>query len=234
MPWFGKKKSQPETSPGGSVIHRYDSASWSGTRVGVADAPTAKFAEARNEVYERFFGKVRHVFDEDAPLIPHIEVKAYSRRGAGGISICTLVTSGMSDLEMKVDVAAPRRAELIFYCVEPLQEYVDTMRWLAHFPHDQKTWIGSAHTIPNGNPPLPLWGSSVLDTILLLPTIVARDATLPKELVLGGEPVHFLWVVPVTTPECELKLARGVGAILDLFEQNRHSHVFDPNRPSYV
>jgi hypothetical protein len=233
--WFGKKKSQPETSPGGSVIHRYEAAAWSPTQIGLADESTAKFAEARKEVYRRFFGEVRDVFDEALPLIPRVDVHTYYRRGPDG-DICTLVTSGMSDLEMSVParIKAPRRAELIFYCTEPNREYIETMQWLAHFPHDQKTWIGSSHTIPNGNPPAPFWGSSVLDTILLLPPIVKRDATLPDELILDGEPVHFLWVVPLTTSECNLKLARGVNAILDLFEQNRHPYVFDPNRASYV
>jgi hypothetical protein len=235
MFWFGKKSSRPETSPGGSVIHRYQESTWSGSRVAYADESAAEFAEARKEVYQRFFGKVHNVFDEAPPLIPRVDVHAYYRRDKDGRRVCTLVTSGMSDLEMDVrGVKAPRRAELIFYCLEHKQEYIDTMRWLAHFPHDQKTWIGSAHTIPNGNPPAPFWGSSVLDTILLLPTIVNRDASLPSELILGGAPVHFLWVVPLTTPECDLKLAGGVDAILDLFERNRHPHVFDPNRTSYV
>jgi hypothetical protein len=108
------------------------------------------------------------------------------------------------------------------------------MHWLAHFPHDQKTWIGAFHTIPNGNPPAPLWGSPNLDTLFLLPPIVKIDQNLQEELVLDGEGVNFLWIVPLTTPECNLKLAKGSSAILDLFQKNRHPHVFDPNRKSYV
>ncbi len=61
-----------------------------------------------------------------------------------------------------------------------------------------------------------------------------RDLALPDELILAGEPVHFLWVVPLTTPESDLKLAQGVDAVFDLFQRNRHPHVFDPNRMSYV
>jgi len=53
------------------------------------------------------------------------------------------------------------------------------MRWLAHFAHDQRTWVGAGHTVPNGNPPVPFWGSPILDTILFVPPIVKRDATLP-------------------------------------------------------
>ncbi|MGA2590050.1 MAG: suppressor of fused domain protein [Bryobacteraceae bacterium] len=233
---FDKKVEQPETSPGGSVIHRYDRKVWSASRIGFTDESTAQFAEIRKQVYKGFFGEPHSVFKEAIPLIPHVEVHAYYRGGKDGRAVCTVVTSGMSDLAMSVPAGAktPRRAELIFYCAEPKQEYVETMRWLAHFPHDQKTSIGPGHTIPNGNPPAPFWGSSILDTILLIPPIVMRDLTLPKELILRGDPVHFLWVVPLTTPECNLKLAQGVEAIFELFQQNRHPHVFDPNRASYV
>ena len=102
----------------------------------------------------------------------------------------------MSDLEMTIPsgTEAPRRVELIFYCSEPQQEYLETMQWLAHFPHDQRTWIGSGHTIPNGNPPAPFFGSSILDTVLFIPPIVKKDQTLPEQLILDGEAVHFLWL----------------------------------------
>jgi hypothetical protein len=63
---------------------------------------------------------------------------------------------------------------------------------------------------------------------------VIKDKDLRDELILGGEGVEFLWVVPLTSAECRLKLAKGSGAILDLFSKNRHPHVFDPNRASYV
>lgn len=149
----------------------------------------------------------------------------------------SLVTGGMSDMEMTMPRGAkevPRRVELIFYCAEPRDEYIATLRWVAHFPHDSKSWLGHGHTMPNGNPPAPFWGSTELDTLLFMPPIVTKDQTLPDELQLGGEPVHFLWVVPLTAAECNLKLEKGFDAILDLFEQHRHPHVFDPKRKSYV
>jgi hypothetical protein len=233
---FGNKVPEPETSPGGSIIHRYKNNEWLARRVGFTDESSAKFGEARRDAYGRLFGKVHGVFEEALPLSPRVEVRTYYRRGEDGRDVCTLVTSGMSDLKMSVPAGAkaPRRVELIFYCSEPNHEYLETMHWLAHFPHDQRTWIGSGHTIPNGSPPEPFFGSAVLDTILLIPPIVKRDQTLPEELILDGEPVHFLWVVPLTTAECNLKLAKGLNAILGLFGKNRHPHVFDPNRASYV
>jgi len=73
-----------------------------------------------------------------------------------------------------------------------------------------------------------------LDTILFLPPIVVRDQSLPEELILQGEPVHLLWLVPISTAECNLKLRKGSQALLDILEKHRHPHVFDPMRKSYI
>jgi hypothetical protein len=225
-----------EQSPGGSTILRYSSSQWARPNLGIGDESSLEFAAAREKIYKDLFGEAQSVFHEVIPLVPHIDVHTYSRSGAQG-DVFVLVTSGMSDLPMRIPPAAgkaARRVELIFYCSEPKKEYLETLRWVARFPHDQKTWLSFGHTLPNGNPPAAFWGSEILDTLLFMPTIVHRDQKLPKELVLDGDPVHFLWVVPLSTPECNLKLAKGFGAILDLFEKNRHPHVFDPNRRSYV
>jgi hypothetical protein len=227
-PWFGKKK-----APDGTNIIRHDAVE---TRIGITDENTVGFREAREAAYETLFGKALSVSHELLPLIPHIDVYTF-RRSRGDQFEYSLVTGGMSDLEMTLPRRAkevPRRAELIFYCAEPREEYMATLRWVAHFPHTRKSWLGHGHTMPNGNPPEPFWGSDKLDTLFFLPPIVTKDQTLPEKLQLGGEPVYFLWVVPLTTAECNLKLEKGFEAIMDLFQQNRHPHVFDPNRNSYV
>ncbi|HKE24764.1 MAG TPA: suppressor of fused domain protein [Bryobacteraceae bacterium] len=170
------------------------------------------------------------------PGVPRSDVYTFARSSPQG-EVFALATSGMSDLAMRVPPAAgkdtPRRVEPIFYCTEPTQEYLETLRWAARFPHDQKTWLGCGHTIPN-NPPAPFWGSEILGTLLFMPTIVNRERALPEQLMLDGDPDHFLWGVPLSAPECHLKLKRGFNAILDLFENNRHPHIFDPVPKSYV
>jgi hypothetical protein len=224
--WFGKKK-----APDGTEIIRHDHVE---TQLGITQG-TAGFTQRREAVYERLFGKILKVSHELLPLIPHIDVYIF-KRSQGDKIVYSLVTGGMSDLEMTMPRAAksPRRVELIFYCSEPLEEYIAALRWVAHFPHASKSFLGHGHTMPNGNPPAPFWGSTELDTLLFMPPIVKKDQTLPTELKLGGEPVHFLWVVPLTTAECNFKLKKGFDAILDLFQVNRHPHVFDPHRKSYI
>ena len=225
-----------ETAPDGSVINRY--ATCEAPKSGVGAGPVAEFARAREEVYEGFFGSCSSVSHEAVPYVPHIDVFTYEA-GSAGRNFCTIVTSGMSDIPMAFPAEAKTppqrtRAELIFYCAEPRQEYIQTIRWLARFPHDNRTWISWGHTIPNGNPPAPFWGSRTLDTVLLMPTIVRPDSWLSSELQLGDDPVEFLWVVPLTTAECDWKLTKGFDALMELFQERRHPHVYDPNRQSYV
>ena len=227
--WFGKKK-----TPDGTSVLRHDKVE---RQIGVPDVDTAAFIRARETAYEKLLGKMLTVSHEVLPQIPHIDVYTFQRM-QGDKPVYTLATGGMSDLRMILPRGAnpevPRRVELIFYCSEPREEYIPTLRWVAHFPHDAKSWLGVGHTMPNGNPPEPFWGSGSLDTLLFLPPIVVKDQSLPSHLQLGGDPVAFLWVVPVTTAECNYKLKKGLDAILDLFERNRHPHIFDPNRKSYV
>ena len=226
--WFDKKRAPDGTN---ILLHKNIE-----TKIGIT-AGTEGFKEAREAAYERIFGEPLSVSHEVLPLVPHIDVYTF-KRSQGEKEVYSLVTGGMSDLEMKLppraDKDVPRRVELVFYCSEPRDEYISTLRFAAHFPHGSKSWLGHGHTMPNGNPPEPFWGSSNLDTLFFLPPIVKKDQTLPSELKLGGEPVHFLWLVPLTTAECNFKLTRGFDAMMGLFQQNRHPHVFDPHRKSYV
>jgi hypothetical protein len=230
MSWFTRGK-----TPGGAVVIQYDKEA-PPAPIGFTDESKLHFVEAREAAYRRLFGEALGVSHEVVPLVPHVDVYTF-RRTSGDRQVYSLVTGGMSDLPMTIPPGAgdmPRRVELILYCPEPKQEYIDTLRWLAHFPHTYKTCVGFGHTIPNGNPPGPFWGSDCLDTVLLIPPILRRDQTLPDELKLDGDAVSFLWVVPITGAECRLKLRKGLDAILDLFGKNRHPHVFDPSRKSYV
>jgi Suppressor of fused protein (SUFU) len=228
MNWpFGKTK-----TPDGTSVIRHSKIK---TRMGTAPERTG-FIEAREAAYGRLYEQPVSVSHEVFPLIPHIDVYQY-RPKMKDRPICRLVTGGMSDLPMTMPRGAddaPRRVELLFYCDEPRDEYIATLRWLAHFPHSANTWVGYRHTVPNGDPPAPFWGSDMLDTFLFMPPILRKDATLSQELTLDGDGVHFLWVVPLTTAECHFKLKRGFEALMDVFDQKKHPLVFDPGRKSYV
>ena len=225
--WFGKKK-----TPDGTAVIHHETVE---RRLGFTP-DIAGFTKAREAAYQRLFGEILTVSHELIPQIPHIDVYTFRRKRGDGY-VYAIVTGGMSDLPMTMPRGGeeePRRVELIFYCAEPHEEYIRALRWLAHFPHDSKSWLGQGHTMPNGNPPEPFLGSRGLDSFLFVPPIVTKDRTLPEELKLKGDPVHFLWVVPLTTAECDYKLEKGLDAMLGRFQENRHPHVYEPTRRSYV
>ena len=233
---FWKNRQTSEKSEGGSIIYRHGGNEFSKPTFGFPEESTLGFLEARETVYKKFFGSAKEVFHELIPMVPHIDVYVYPT-GYKSRDFFTLVTGGMSDMEMTLPTnatGAASRVELIFYCSDPKKEYMEMLRRLAHFPHDNKTWLGNWHTMPNGQPPARLWDSNSLDSFLFMPTIVKPDSTLEKELVLNGSPVHFLWLVPISTPECDFKLKKGAGALLDLFSKYNHPPVFDPKRNSYI
>lgn len=209
-------------------------------QTGSTGSTVSEFREQREAVYDSMFGEASEVYHEVFPAIPHIDVYVYPARE--GRKCWTLVTGGMSDVPMNLPVKVralkqgpAKRVELIFYCTEPRKDYQETLRQLAHFPHTYQTWIGPGHTMPNGNPPAAIWEfAPKLDTLLFMPSIVSEHRLLPDRLTLGGDPVEFLWMVPLTGAECEFKLEKGYNALLGLFEEHRHPHVFDPERGSYV
>src|SRR5262249_697251 len=147
MIWpFGKTK-----TPDGTTVIRHSKIE---TRRGTAPE-TKGFIRAREAAYERLYEQPVSMSHEEFPLAPHIDAYQF-RPKVKDRSICRLVTGGMSDLPMAVSRGAgdaPRRVELLLYCDEPGDEYIATLRWLAHFPHSARTWVGYGHTLPNGDPP---------------------------------------------------------------------------------
>ena len=160
--WFDKKK-----APDGTTIIRHDEVQ---PQLGVA-AGTEGFRAAREAAYEQIFGKPLSVSHELLPLIPYIDVYTFQRKRGDQIEY-SLVTGGMSDIEMTLPKRAerdvPRRVELIFYCAEPCEEYIGILRWLAHFPHNSKSWLGHGHTMPNWRSAIPILGKHCIGHDLLL------------------------------------------------------------------
>jgi hypothetical protein len=73
--------------------------------------------------------------------------------------------------------------------------------------------------------------SELVATVLTYP-ILKTDVE--WKLVLGGDPVRFLWPVPITEAELDLKLNRGYNALMELFNEVEHPYILNPGRASYV
>jgi len=236
--WFRRGGKGPRvrgTSPGGSSLITYGGGEFTKPQLGFSEEDLSDLVARRETVYEEVFGKSDTVFHELMPLVPHVDV--YRFPPAGQRNFTTYVSSGMSDLpqsspaELGKDV---RRIELVFYSSGQSDDYSELLRRLAHFPHDNKTWLHWGHTIPNGTPPQPVFNAPPLEALLFIPTIVQPDHTLGERLSWQGEAINLLWCVPITMAECEYKLRNGTDAIFDLFDRVQHPFVFSGARKSYV
>jgi hypothetical protein len=237
--WFRNSKSPPppggEVSKGGSRMLRYSGESFGKSRVGFTDESTLELIKQREKVYGELFGPCDNVLHEMIPFVPHIDV--YRHTPSKRRDFYTFVTGGMSDLPM----TAPEelgtdchRVELVFYAADDRPIYGELLRRMAHFPHDNATWLHWGHTMPNGQPPAPIFDDGPLDSLFFMPSIVRPDSELGKRLLWQGEPINLVWCVPITTAECNLKLERGADALYDVVERNKHPFIFRGNRESYV
>ena len=192
-------------------------------------APARNTNELRLEVYSRLLGHPTGRAEGRGLEVLQIPP------GFHGRDFHTLVTSGLSDRPMPVPEelgSEHRRAELALYLRRPGPEHVRLLQTCAALAGEPDTWLGHGHTIPNGQPPAPLFPGSSLSAVLLLRTILEPDAFLGDHLVLEGDPVNLLWLVPITTAELELKLVQGLEALLQRFDDGGLSHVLDEGRGS--
>jgi hypothetical protein len=143
---------------------------------------------------------------------------------------------------MTGDDGQPIRRELIFYAA-PGGDYAQPLATVARFPAEYGTSLDHAHSIqmygafflPGGAEALLSEDPNItLPHLVLMSTLLRHHQRLPDELEIDGCPVEFLWVVPISDAELLLKKRDGMNALLDVFENNQHPWIFDPERESYL
>jgi hypothetical protein len=155
-----------------------------------------------------------------------------------------LITSGMSGRPMAVPRGAEdfRFAELMISLPPswPLQwaawrdeAHFWPIRWLkrlARLPHENGTWIGHGHTVPNGDPPRALARSTKLSGFIVLPSLVSSNRFHTLEIG-SGKTVRFYAVLPLYAEEMDLKLRRGADALIELLDRAGVHDVVNVDRP---
>ncbi len=220
-------------------------------------AESGKYLEEMTEYIDKVFpcgeGK-SFVFHEILSDIVHIDVNIIPPEGSRDYYI--LWTSGMSDLPMTLpdgdyDKKDYERAELFMFLPKDWkfgeigesaegvgEEYYWPVRWikyLARFPHEYKTWLGTGHTLPNGEDYSPLGAGTEMGGFFFLPVISLGednpgiDALVCKD----GTRINFLWAIPMYKEEIEYKLEEGFEAMMDLFSDVSFPRVLDPKRKNY-
>lgn len=232
-----KNKKDPEAiSVGGQPVYRYgEPTPWREAALG---APSLE--QIGNHIVAHL-GKSETVFHEIASDAVHIDVHLVAP--APKFPFVRLVTSGMSDLPMSTpdDAGAPRFAELISTLPGewPLdQESLKNEVWywpirllksLARFPHLYNTWLGSGHSIPNGDPPRPYANGTKLCGAIILPPVTAPSAF--HSLVIDGDKtIEFFSVVPLYEEEMNLKLRSGSEVLLKKLVDGKVFDIINPSR----
>lgn len=192
--------------------------------------------EARKQVAETLFGSDYTVNHELVPMVPHIDVCIFSPNGPR--HFYTLLSWGMSDIPMNIPEDVDEkisRAEVVLYVNEPNEKNIDVVRFLARYPHKNNTWLAYGHTIPNGNPPEPIFKDSILDTVFFTWSVITSDRSFPAEIKkIYGKEVQLLHIKPISTSECNLMLEKGADALFDLFDQNQDPFILNEQRSSYT
>lgn len=194
---------------------------------------------------EKYVGKINSVLHELISDTIHIDIHHVLPTKEKPFHF--LITSGMSDLPMKVSTGPEELKYLELMVVLPesweiSSESFNDERWywpfrqlkyLARFPHKYNSWFGYGHTIPNGDPAEPFADNTKLDGVILLTPSLVPSEFLTLEIN-ASKKIEFLVIVPLYAEEMDFKLRKGSDALLDKLIENEIDEVIVVNRKNVV
>ncbi|MGZ0167529.1 MAG: suppressor of fused domain protein [Planctomycetales bacterium] len=230
-----------EESPSGSPILRHEDRERE-FEVATGDEETIDAITAH---IDEHIGEIDQVWHELISDLVHIDV--HQVPPSEDRPFWTFVTSGMSDKPMTVPEGAEdfAYAELMI-CLPPdwpvgEKDFDDEnnywpvrlLKVLARLPHEYETWLGPGHTVPNGGEdPAPYAdNNSFVCALMLSPGLVLPSEVSVLELS-DGRIINFYAVWPMHQCEVDLKLKRGLDALLNHFEKHQVNELLDLNRPA--
>ena len=190
---------------------------------------------------EKYIGKVDVVFHELLSDTVHIDV--HHVKPTDERPFHTLITSGMSDLPMKVPegydvnphmelmITLPSEWEISDEAFQNECWYwpIRQLKFLARFPHKFDSWFGWGHTIPNGDPAEPFAENTKFTGIMLAPSPNVPEEFI--ELKINDEKeVHFFSLIPLYEEEMNLKLRKGSDELLEKFDKYNINDIVELNR----
>lgn len=153
-----------------------------------------------------------------------------------------IATNGLSSYSMPVPerYQGKERVELLF-CLPGYWDLEDhdnyNMTWpleviqkLTKNVIENETWYGPGHTIANGNPADSISETMKQDYFLLSDPIVLEDLFLP--VIVNGEKVHFLAIIPIYHQEFERKQHQGYPKWIKKFRLRNGNEILDDYRKS--
>jgi hypothetical protein len=154
------------------------------------------------------------------------------RPPAGLRPYSVLSTVGMSCQRMPVieqmgNLAAGARIELAIATTMPSTEAARIFLWLGQHPWREATWLGDGHCVPWYHEPstFPLGGGEAVLFLEEPGSLIGPDVPDMSGFSFGGEPVRWLWLVPVSERERVLAAERGPTSLVTHLAAQRRSWV---------
>jgi suppressor of fused protein SUFU len=151
-----------------------------------------------------------------------------------------LSTVGMSCQRMPVveqvldDPSGYARIELAVATTLPSAQAARVFLWLATYPWHAVTWFGPGHSVRWYHEPstFPLGGASgSAEAVLLLDSAGSLDGPEPPDLsgfAFGGDPVRWLWIIPISERDRQLAKERGSSALVARLAGQHRSWIVGP------
>jgi Suppressor of fused protein (SUFU) len=156
------------------------------------------------------------------------------RPPAGQRPYTVLSTAGMSCQRMPVieqmgDLAkGAARIELAIATTMPSTDAARVFLWLGQYPWREATWLGDGHCVPWYHEPstFPLGGGNEAVLFLDKPgSLLGPDVPDLSGFSFGGEPVRWLWLIPISDTERVLAAERGPTSLVTHLAAQRRSWV---------
>jgi hypothetical protein len=189
--------------------------------------------ETRESHYQRFFGPLSEPVMHSTDVRPvHIDI--YQFAPTEERPFWTLITGGMSDRRQNVPADAGShiapRAEILMYVRKPEHWMFAVLKGLAEMPFDDDTYLHWYHTVPNGKPMTAR--VSQLTSFFFLPPYFEEDGF--DSLIVEGDRVHILMLLPITEAEREYAMQHGSQALEEVMSSSDFDPVVDEERSSLV
>jgi hypothetical protein len=126
------------------------------------------------------------------------------------------------------DPSGYARIELALATTMPSAQAARVFLWLATYPWNAVTWFGPGHSVRWYHEPatFPLGGGG--EAVLLLDSPGALAGPQPPDLsgfAFGGDPVRWLWIVPISERERQLAKEHGSAALISRLASQQRSWV---------
>ena len=150
-----------------------------------------------------------------------------------------LSTVGMSCQRMPVveqvldDPSGYARIELAMATTLPSAQAARVFLWLATYPWRAVTWFGPGHSVRWYREPstFPLGAGEAYGAVLLLDSPGSLTGPEPPDLsgfAFGGDPVRWLWIVPISERDRQLAKERGSATLVSRLAAEQRSWIVGP------